>query len=84
MPSKRRVTKSREYRITPEALAAFKAGDSIRLHRALGLRPWQPSPLDADDGPPPWPPGSSGREFWPLACDLRAELVAALQQKESD
>ena len=77
MPTKRRTAKSREHRITPEALAAFKAGDSIRLHRALGLRPWQPSPLEADTGPVPWPPGSSGAVSWALACDLRAKLEAA-------
>ena len=46
MPTKRR-RKSREVvrRITPEAIAAWRAGDVWGLHRALALKPWQDSPL---------------------------------------
>lgn len=72
MPTKRRTAKSREHRITPEALAAFKAGDSIRLHRALGLRPWQPSPLEADTGPVPWPPR-------PVSASIRLSRTSRLR-----
>ncbi len=32
-------------RITPEAVEAYKAGDYIRLHTALGLKPCEVSPL---------------------------------------
>lgn len=47
-----------------------------RLHRALGLRLWQPSPLDADtDEPPRWAGRHDAwREGWPLARELRLAL----------
>ena len=78
MPIKKRSAKSKPHRITPEAIAAFVAGDYIALHRALGLAPWQCSPLDADDGPSPWPTGTVGADSWPLARALRDELRAAV------
>jgi hypothetical protein len=65
-----------EHRITPAAVAHFKAGEWLLLHRALGLRPWHPSPLDAV-GECPWPPGCGGHEAWPLVVRLRAELLKA-------
>lgn len=49
MPFRRgRVVRAR-HAITPEAVEAFADGDWIRLHRALGLKPWECSPLDARD-----------------------------------
>lgn len=63
-------------RITPEAVAAYRAGDELALHRALRLRPWQASPIGAV-GPCPWPPGTGGHESWALAVELRAELERA-------
>ena len=45
MPVKRRTAKGRAHRITPEAVEAFKAGDFLALHQALGLKPWEVSPL---------------------------------------
>jgi hypothetical protein len=84
MPTKRRVEKTRPHRITPEALAAFDAGDHMRLHRALGLRPWQPSPLEASDGPSPWPAGSSGAVAWAPVCDLRGKLDAGSAARKQD
>jgi hypothetical protein len=45
MPVKRRASKQLRHRITPEAIAAYRAGDYMRLHRALGLMPWECSPL---------------------------------------
>lgn len=63
-------------RITARAVELFKAGDRIELHRALRLRPWQPSPLDAT-GACPWPPGCGAHESWVLAVELRAELERA-------
>ena len=49
------------------------------LHRALGLRPWQPSPMDADtDEPPAWRgTGDLWTADWPLAYGLRLELEVA-------
>ena len=42
MPVKRkRAIKERLHRITPEAVAAYREGNYMRLHRALGLMPWQ-------------------------------------------
>ena len=62
MPIKRRLSKGRAHRITPEAIAAFEAGDRMALHRALGLGPWMPSPLETD-GPEP-PTWSAPRSAW--------------------
>lgn len=77
MPTKRRTPKRAEYPITAEAIGAFLAGDETTLRRLWGLRPWQwPSPITAV-GDCPYPRGTSGAEWWPLAQELRAELVAA-------
>lgn len=73
MPAKRRVSKLRDQRITPEAVAAYIAGDEVALHRLLGLKPWEPSPIGAV-GESPWPRGSGGETSWPKACKLREEL----------
>ena len=80
MPVKRRQPKRRA-RINAEALAAYQAGDRLELHRALGLRPWETSPLDADDGPSPWPSRTAGAESWPQAQELRRALEAAARAK---
>ena len=78
MPVKKRTSKVRAHRITAEAVAAFNAGDRSALHFALGVGPWVPSPLDVHpDEPSPWPPGTGGAEYWPLAVELRRELFAA-------
>ena len=75
MPTKRRTAKGRPHRITPEAVNAFRAGDWIALHRALGLRPWQPSPLEAfTPEPPPDMRGGPWADAWPLAFGLRGKL----------
>ena len=82
MPIRRRAAKVKEHRITPEAVEAFQAGDMKRLHRALGLSVWQVSPLWAEpDEPCPWPEGSGGAMSWPLAVELRAELIATRMRK---
>ncbi len=79
MPLKRRTAKQRDHRITPDAVAAFRAVDWLALHRALGLKPWEMSPLDVS-GECPYPPGSGGGESWPMALALRDELQAKLGQ----
>ena len=70
------LLRSARHRITPEAVAAFDVGDWMALHRALGLRPWQASPLDASTPEPPagCGPNDAWRESWPLARVLRADL----------
>ena len=78
MPVKRRVQKSRAHRITPEAVAAFTAGDHCALHRALGLKPWEASPVDPNIEHLEAPMGGQAwRESWPRAQALRKELEKA-------
>jgi len=52
------------------------------LHRALGLRPWQPSPLDADTDEPIWRrPGDLWAADWLLLRGLRLELECVHHQR---
>jgi hypothetical protein len=88
MPTKRRVDKLRRHRISPEAVAAFEAGDYCALHKALGLRPWQASPLPlevtslgVDQGPPPDGPTAFAAS-WPVAQALQCELAALLDERD--
>lgn len=85
MPVKRRVQKLKPHRITPAAIEAFKAGDYLGLHRALGLKPWEPSPLPPTEplgvDPKQRPSGTSARaEGWAKAVELQRELKAAARQ----
>jgi len=73
---KRRKSKMLAHRITAEAVAAFQAGDETVLHRALGLKPWQVSPLAVDTAPGEGDGTGWGHSFL-LARQLRAALVAA-------
>jgi hypothetical protein len=62
MPTKRRLLNERAYRVTDATVAAFAAGDSLALHRPLGLKPWQPGTLDVDTPEPPaWAGRTAGR-----------------------
>ena len=84
MPTKRRPLKREtRRRVTPAAVEAYKARDYMRLHLALGLMPWQPSPLPleveglgVDQGPPPeWVRSYPERVAdWELAQRLQREL----------
>jgi hypothetical protein len=74
MPVKRRIAKVRNNRITPEAMEAFHAGDALALHRALQLRPWQPSPLDVDGPIPPADAGMCFSDAWATIWELRQQL----------
>ena len=86
MPIKRRSSKAMKHRITPDAIEAFIAGDYLALHRALGLAPWEPSPLPAasialgvdPDDPPPMD-GTAWALSWPLAVELQRELQKAVR-----
>ena len=55
------------------------------LHRALGLRPWQPSPMDADtDEPPAWRSTVDlWAADWPLVHGLRLELEQTVDAGKS-
>ena len=71
----------KEHRITPEAVKAYRAGDSQALHRALGLPLYMPSPLDVSrDHPCPWSEGSAVAMSWPTALELRAQLESAVEE----
>lgn len=79
MPVKRRVAKTHSHRITPEAIAAFRAGDHTALNRALGIRPWETCPLDAYPGPCPSRCKNDPYRVadWRQAQQLRRELERA-------
>ena len=78
MPVKRRRSKARTMTLTPEAFAAFDAGDEHSLRRALGLPPWHASPLDNDlAGPPPYAAGTCWATTRPRALELRREILRA-------
>lgn len=61
MATKRRpINRARRRKITPDAVEAYLAGDYHRQHAALGLMPWEGSPLPVevhglgvDQGEPP-------------------------------
>lgn len=76
MARKRQNRNIARNRITPAAVEAFKAGDVAGLRRALQLRPWEPSPLDAV-GACPWPEWSAGALSWADSVRLRGELQCA-------
>jgi hypothetical protein len=72
------------YRITPAAIAAYQAGDDLALHRELGLKPFQPSPLEADGPAPSWGDGLPYYTYeWALARQLRLALEAAVAESET-
>lgn len=76
MPTKRRAAKGRTNRITRQAVEAFTAGDVQALHRALGLKPWHPSPLEAErPSAPLWTGGTVWATFWPEAFVIRGALL---------
>lgn len=91
MPVKRRLHKGRSHRITPEAIEAFKAKDMWRLHRALGLKPYEYSPLTRAEssgyGFPPEqePPGERiilrTRD---QAVELRRQILEAIAAEDGD
>jgi hypothetical protein len=57
-------------------LAAFDTGDVLTLHRALGLKPWESSPLGVNDGPAPeWVSDAD----WKQAQALRRALTELLR-----
>jgi hypothetical protein len=73
MPTIRRPTdRDRRRQITPAAVEAFRAGDQLALHRLLGLKLWEPSPLAADSAGAGWPSVDDKR--WAEIRELRFQL----------
>jgi hypothetical protein len=79
MATKRRpLQRALRTRITPEAIEAFRRGDSFALDRALQLKPWDQSPLYAvTDEPPDYMRDTLNVERWKYARELRRELERA-------
>ncbi len=74
MPTKRlKRMRPLAAKITPAAVAAYKAGDRGDLHDQLRLKPWQASPLDVE-GPCPYSPPYVIAATWPHIQALRAAL----------
>lgn len=77
MPTKRaRVPRTYAPKLPDEAIVAFRAADWLALHRALRLKPWEPSPLEAS-GPCPWSPTSAAALAWDKVREMRLALEAA-------
>jgi hypothetical protein len=90
VPVKPRRHLRRQHRITAEALEAYGARDYLRLHRALGLRPWQRSPLPlavtalgVDQGDAPPDDGTMLAASWELAAELQRDLERVFHVKPS-
>lgn len=88
MPTKRTPrNRDAKRRITPAAVEAFKAGDFMALHRALGLRPWEMSPLPLDvtplgcdpERPPNHPTATLFAQSFGQAVELQRALLEAVQ-----
>lgn len=90
MPVKRRLVKVHSHRVTQQAVEAYVRRDFHALHTALGLKPWERSPLPinecalgVDGGEPPELKAPSSRSLWRdswyVARELQAGLEAALR-----
>jgi hypothetical protein len=76
MTARRRTATLREGghvlpKVSAEARAAYAAGDVLGLHRALGLKPWEASPLDTSQ---PYSERTAFAESWPRSRAIRTEL----------
>jgi hypothetical protein len=83
MPVKHRTIKVKTHRITQEAQDAFELGDYIGLHRALGLKPWEPSPFDIAGGNP-YGMHSTWDTAWTKVADLNTDLEALIAPPHSE
>ena len=79
MPTKRkRTTRKAGDHISEAAIAAYRAGDRNALCFAIGQAPWEFSPLDVYEGPPPaWIVRPDRLEYWAKALEMRRALEAA-------
>ena len=81
------ASNGRRFAITPQAVAAFKAGRYRDLHQALGLVPWEASPLPVEatllgidrDEPPLWLQ-LEGIADWRQAVELQRCLIEAIER----
>jgi hypothetical protein len=80
VPVKRRKSKLKAFKITPEVVAAFEAGDEQALACALKLPPWHASPLWTDlAGKAHYgTEDMSVNQTRATALDMRNEILAAL------
>ena len=78
MPVKRRILKQK-HRVSPAAVAAFKAGDWWGVYHAIDMRPWETHPMDVDfEEPAEWVRKvPTFLERWNEAVVLRRALVEA-------
>ena len=84
MPVSRRRAKERRFKITPEAVEAFRIGRTFdwrqdefwkhywRLHHLLGLKPWQDCPLLIDPNDEPRGPNDARSDMRELRVQLEA------------
>jgi hypothetical protein len=87
-----------ELEFSPELLAAWRKAERAfdrdpeadetreamaEFDRLIGLKPWEWSPLEVDDGPSPYPPGTSGHETWAPAQELRRALWRASKRRSA-
>ena len=87
MPTKRkRLSRQAQQWISPAAVEAYRAGDFMALHIALGLAPWEPSPLPLSieplgidpDNPPMPSNGGCWDDAYPKILELHRLLEAAV------
>jgi hypothetical protein len=56
--------------------------EGLCARRGLNFGPHEICPWEADDGPCPYSPGSAGALSWPLAQNLRRELIAEIEAQD--
>ena len=61
-----------------KAQDADQRGDYIGLHRAVGLKPWEPSPFDIPVGNP-YPKGRQWEQAWETVTGLSGLLAEAMR-----
>jgi hypothetical protein len=70
---KRRISKVKSYRITPEAIEAF-VSNAPGLDHMLGLKPWEPRIADVTTDNPPTRAKGIWADAWPKVRALRLAL----------
>jgi len=85
MPTRRNPLKHHtKLRVSERAALAWRRGDFHELHNALGLKPWETSPLPVaitalgvhQGDPPEWLDSKHGRADWLKAQELQRHLYA--------
>jgi hypothetical protein len=71
-----------DLQFSDEIVDAFARRDHRTLYTLLGLKPWEISPLDADDGPCPYPGTCAGAQSWPHAQRVRRALEKAVAARK--